>query len=144
MFVVSRPLIEAFFMMMELNSKTVLITGATDGLGKNLAYRFAQKGSSLILHGRNPEKGKQLIDDIQSATGNLNIHYYNADFASLEQVQLFSKEVIAHHMQLQILINNAAVGGGPKDTRGRELSKDGLELRFAVNYLSHFLLTQNL
>lgn len=127
-----------------MQSKTILITGSTDGLGRNLAFRFAQKGATLILHGRNPEKGKQLIDDLRSETGNSNLYYYNADFASLEEVKQFSKEIIAHHQQLHILINNAAIGGGPKDPRGREASKNGLELRFALNYLSHFLLTENL
>lgn len=70
--------------------------------------------------------------------------YYNADFSSLQQVKELSSEVLKNHSQLHVLINNAAIGGGPKGHNKREFSADGYELRFAVNYLSHFLLTNNL
>jgi NAD(P)-dependent dehydrogenase (short-subunit alcohol dehydrogenase family) len=127
-----------------LKNKTVLITGATDGLGKFVAMRAAKAGANLILHGRNKTKGDELIKNIKSVTGNENLFYYNADFSSLQRVQELSKKVREDHQQLHVLINNAAIGGGPKGSSKRELSADGLELRFAVNYLSHFLLTQNL
>ncbi|MDQ3278141.1 MAG: SDR family NAD(P)-dependent oxidoreductase [Bacteroidota bacterium] len=130
--------------MQSLNGKTVLITGATDGLGKEVAKRAAAAGASLILHGRNSAKGEQVVQEIKAATGAEGIVYYNADFASLEEVEQLCEKVLAHHSALHVLINNAAVGGGPKDSSPRELSKDGYELRFAVNYLSHFLLTQAL
>ncbi|RYZ47739.1 MAG: SDR family NAD(P)-dependent oxidoreductase, partial [Chitinophagaceae bacterium] len=68
----------------------------------------------------------------------------NADFSSLQEVKQLSEDVVSNHSSLHVLINNAAIGGGPKGEAARELSKDGYELRFAVNYLSHFLLTQNL
>lgn len=75
---------------------------------------------------------------------NLVRKYYNADFSSLQQVQELTSKVKEEHQQLHVLINNAAIGGGPKGSNQRELSADGLELRFTVNYLAHFLLTQNL
>lgn len=83
-------------------------------------------------------------EEIRSATGNPEIYYYNADFASLLEVKHLSEQVLKDHRQLHVLINNAAVGGGPKGSKDRELSRDGLELRFAVNYLAHFVLTENL
>src|SRR5215210_8244275 len=108
--------------MVSLKNKTVLITGATDGLGKLVAHRAAEAGATLILHGRNEEKGKTITEDIKSATGNNSIFYYNADFSSLPAVKGFAEDVLAHHQQLHVLINNAAIGGGPKGNKQRELS----------------------
>jgi NAD(P)-dependent dehydrogenase (short-subunit alcohol dehydrogenase family) len=127
-----------------LKNKTVFITGATDGLGKLVALRAAKAGATLILHGRNKVKGEDLLNEIRSKTGNENMFYYNADFSSLQQVQELSVKVRNEHRQLHVLINNAAIGGGPKGSKMREISANGFELRFAVNYLAHFLLTFNL
>jgi NAD(P)-dependent dehydrogenase (short-subunit alcohol dehydrogenase family) len=127
-----------------LKGKIVLITGATDGLGKLVAIRAAKAGANLILHGRNQTKGARLLDEIMSKSATESHHYYNADFSSLQQVKALSSKIKAEHPQLHILINNAAIGGGPKGNSKRQLSADGFELRFAVNYLAHFLLTQNL
>lgn len=130
--------------MNDLHGQTVLVTGATDGLGRLVAQRAALRGATVILHGRNGEKGRRVAEEIKRATGNENLHYYNADLASLAEVRAFAARVRAGHTALHVLVNNAAVGGGPKGSRQRELSRDGLELRFAVNHLSHFLLTQEL
>jgi NAD(P)-dependent dehydrogenase (short-subunit alcohol dehydrogenase family) len=129
---------------MNLQGKTVLITGATDGLGKLLALHAAQAGAVLILHGRNRQKGEGVVKDIKTASGNGQVFYHNADFSSLAEVKKFGEEVTINYPGLHVLINNAAIGGGPKGSKQRELSKNGYELRFAVNYLSHFLLTQKL
>ncbi|HEX8315729.1 MAG TPA: SDR family NAD(P)-dependent oxidoreductase, partial [Flavisolibacter sp.] len=104
----------------------------------------AEAGATLILHGRNEEKGARVAEEIRAATGSNTITYYNADLSSLAEVKNFAGKVLANHQQLDVLINNAAIGGGPKGSKQRELSKDGYELRFAVNHLSHFLLTQRL
>lgn len=130
--------------MQDLTNKTILITGATDGLGKAVAQEAAAAGATLLLHGRNKDKGLQTLDKIMAASGNENIFYYNADFASLNEVSAFADEVLADHKAVHVLINNAAIGGGPKGNKQREVSRDGYELRFAVNYLSHFLLTKKL
>lgn len=124
--------------------KIILITGATDGLGKLVAQNFAKAGSTLLLHGRDLRKGKATVQEIQSMTANQNIHYYNADLASMQEVESLGAQILDNHERLDVLINNAAVGGGPKGSSKRELSKDGYELRFAVNYLSHFFLTLKL
>lgn len=125
-------------------NNTIFISGATDGLGKALAVKFASVGHSLILHGRNKQKGESLVSNIISETKNRNISYYNADFASLSEVKQMCQEISKKHEYIDLLINNAAIGGGPKHPGPRELSKDGYELRFAVNYLSHFLVTNDL
>ena len=129
---------------MTLQGKTVLITGATDGLGKEVAQQAARAGATLILHGRNEAKGARLLSQIKEETANSQVYYHNADFSSLAAVKKFGDEVLANYGALHVLINNAAIGGGPKGNRQRETSKDGHELRFAVNHLSHFLLTKKL
>ncbi len=116
-----------------------MITGATDGLGKAVAENLANKGVGLILHGRNPEKGQTVLEELIRKTGNMNVVYYNADFSSLREVGELADTILSAHQQLDVLINNAGIGPGPDDKR--EISQDGHELRFAVNYLAPFLLT---
>lgn len=126
-----------------MDNKTVMITGATDGLGKFLANDFAEKGASVLMHGRNREKGQTTMQEIKSATGNDNLSYYNADFASLEEVRHLVQQVSADQNRLDLLINNAGIGFGESGS-GRQLSEDGHELRFQVNYLAGFMLTLGL
>ncbi len=67
--------------------KTVLITGATDGLGKAVAFELASQDHELLLHGRNPQRGKPLLEEISAATGNERLAYNNADFAEMAPQQ---------------------------------------------------------
>ncbi len=120
--------------------KTILLTGATDGLGQATAFALAKQGHALILHGRNPQKGSALLSAIRAETGNGHLSYYNADFSDLAQIKGLAHEVIAHHDHLDVLINNA--GLGVESTR-RE-SKDGLEMIFQVDYLATYILSQML
>lgn len=124
--------------------KVVMITGATDGLGKEVARRFAENGDTILLHGRNPEKGKKVVAEISSDIHSDRLEYYNADLSSLSDVRKMAQQVLQRHDRLDLLINNAGLGGGPKGSSKRELTSEGVELRFAVNYLSHFLLTYSL
>ncbi len=121
----------------------MLITGATDGLGKRVARDLAARGATVLLHGRSPEKGEAALQEIRDATGNQKIIYYNADFSSLDAVRRLSEKIQADHERLDVLINNAGLGAGMRQSR-REKSADGHELRFAVNYLAPFLLTHRL
>lgn len=130
-------------MMRETRDRVILITGATDGLGKRVAHDLAWSGATLLLHGRSPEKGRAVVREIEAATGNRELLYYNADFSSLEAVRRLAEEVTADRRRLDVLINNAGIGVGSHN-EGRELSSDGFELRFAVNYLAPFLLTHRL
>ena len=122
---------------------TILITGATDGLGQRVATDLAGKGVTLLLHGRDPDKGERVRARIRAATGNDRLHYFNADLASLAEVDRLAAAVAGSQPRLDVLINNAGVGAGPDPAR-RETSVDGFELRFAVNYLAPFLLTRRL
>jgi len=126
---------------MNLADKTVLITGSTDGVGKLVAQRLAQAGAHVLVHGRSREKGRRTLADIRAATGSDRLEFHLADLASLREVHGLADMVSARHERLDLLINNAGIGFGPRDAMRREISRDGHELRFAVNYLSGFLLT---
>lgn len=112
----------------------ILITGASDGLGRALAYELARGGHELILHGRDATR----LSLVAKETGGQAIQ---ADLASLAEVRRLADEVRARTDRLDVLVNNAAVGFGAPGA-GRELSTDGYELRFAVNYLAPYLLTK--
>lgn len=129
--------------MQAMNNQVVLVTGGTDGLGKQVAHDLAGRGATLLLHGRNREKGEATLQEIQEATGNDALTYYNADFASLDEVRRLAEEVQADHDRLDVLINNAGSGFG-EPGGARAMSRDGYELRFQVNYLAGFLLTVRL
>ena len=119
--------------------KTVLITGSTDGIGKHTAVILAQKGFSVLIHGRNEEKCKQILNEISSLTGAKNLDYFVCDLLSLKEVYRFSEEVKKRYESLDILINNAGVY-----LKDYLLSPEGIEATFQINHLSMFYLTLNL
>lgn len=127
--------------MKSIAEQTVLVTGATDGLGKAVAQALAELGVTVLLHGRDEGRLKATRNQIQTVTGNDRLEIYRADFASLADVRGMAEILLVQHPHLDMLINNAAVGGGKPGDPQRELSHDGYELRFAVNYLAPFLLT---
>ncbi|GAA2021848.1 SDR family oxidoreductase [Catenulispora yoronensis] len=130
---------------MTQHPRTVLITGATDGLGRALARRLAADGgTSLLLHGRDQAKLDATADGIRDAHNVPRPLTFRADLAELAQVRDLAAEVRDATERLDVLVNNAGIGGGEPDGRDRRVSKDGYELRFAVNYLAGFLLTQEL
>lgn len=120
--------------------RVVLITGATAGLGQRVAQELAADGAILLLHGRDPVKGRAVCARLRSATGNRQIHYYNYDLASLGEVRCFASDLVSQRSRIDVLINNAGIGGGPFP-KTRQTSRDGYELRLAVNYLAPYLLT---
>jgi len=130
--------------MRPLDEQTILITGATDGLGRVLAAELAAAGATLLIHGRDDARGQQAIDDIAAATGSRRLHWFRADFASLDEVRGLADRVAAEHPQLGTLVNNAGIGFTTNGADRREESSDGHELRFAVNYLAGYLLTRRL
>ncbi len=123
--------------------KTILITGATDGLGKLVAQRIAARGDRLLLHGRNPSKGKAAVEEIRKATGNPDLHYFNADLASLRQTRELAAAVLKSQPRLDVLVNNAGIGPVSTESPRRE-SPEGNELFFAVNYLAGCVLAREL
>lgn len=119
--------------------KTVLITGSTDGIGKQTAIMLAKKGFFVLIHGRSGEKCKQTVDEIFAVTNNKNLDYFNFDLLSLKEVFDFSAEVKKRYGNIDVLINNAGVYLGDY-----ALSPEGVEATFQINYLSMFFLTLNL
>ena len=116
----------------------VLITGATSGLGRYVAFELVRSGHLVLAHGRDPDRTRRLVDELR-AEG--RAEGFVADLASLAQVRELGARVAEAHPELDVLINNAAVGGGPPGS-GRELSADGHALRLAVNSLAPVVLTR--
>ena len=130
--------------MRPTDQTTALITGATDGLGRGVAERLAADGADLHLHGRNPDRLASTAEAIKAETGNQRVQTHLADLADLDQVRALADEVEASTEQLHLLISNAGIGSGKPEKTTRQESRDGYELRFAVNYLAGFLLTLRL
>ncbi|MBV9290198.1 MAG: SDR family NAD(P)-dependent oxidoreductase [Hyphomicrobiales bacterium] len=120
---------------MSVKGRTILITGSTDGVGRFVAERLASDGADVIVHGRDQARGEALVRQIAKAGG--EARFYRADFSSLAEVKSLASAVRQGADHLDVLVNNAGIGFGE-----RELSADGFELRFAVNYLAPFLLTR--
>ncbi|MFF7090779.1 SDR family NAD(P)-dependent oxidoreductase [Streptomyces rubradiris] len=115
---------------------TILITGASDGLGRALAEELAPDGHRLLLHGRDPGR----LAEVAAATGG---EVFPADLSSLAATKRLAADIRARHRRLDVLVNNAGVGFQDGNT-SREVSADGYELRLAVNYLAPVLLTREL
>lgn len=119
---------------------TILITGATSGLGRYVAFELVRSGHVVLAHGRDPGRTEQLVEELR-AEG--DAEGFVADLASLTQVRELGGNVADARPDLDVLINNAGVGAGAPGA-GRELSADGHELRLAVNYLAPVVLTRAL
>jgi NAD(P)-dependent dehydrogenase (short-subunit alcohol dehydrogenase family) len=130
--------------MRPIAEQKILVTGATDGLGKGIATALAQAGATLLLHGRDEDRGAATVEEIRELTGNDGLSYYNADFESLAQVRAMVERILSEHEELHALVNNAGIGSTLPGGGERMVSADGLELRFQVNYLAAFLLSHRL
>ncbi len=119
------------------DQQVVLVTGSTGGLGREVARRLAARGAHVIVHGRNRERGMELVAEI-ARDGKGSARFYAADLASFDQVRDFGAAILRDYDRLDVLVNNAGIGSAPNE---RLLSEDGHEYRFQVNYLSGFLLT---
>ncbi|WHS30639.1 SDR family NAD(P)-dependent oxidoreductase [Brucella sp. NM4] len=120
--------------------RTILITGSTSGLGRRLAERLAAPGTTILVHGRNRQRGEQVMKAVQDAGG--EARFYAADFSSLADVRKLADAVIQENDRLDVLVNNAGIYLG--EAGARQISADGHELRFAINYLAPFALTNRL
>lgn len=128
--------------MRPLEEQTILITGATDGLGRALAAELAGTGATVLIHGRDEARGRETVQQIRADSGSESIHWLRADLASLDEVHGLADQAIAEYGDLHTLVNNAGIGTTLPGDGERMVSGDGYELRFAVNYLAGYLLTR--
>ena len=116
--------------------QTCLVTGGTSGIGLITARELLRSGARVVITSRDAAKGAAVAERLARETGNANVEVLACDFASLDSIRAAAAEFRRRHDRLHVLVNNAG-GLNPK----RALSKDGLELTFAVNHLGYFLLT---
>ena len=119
--------------------KTILITGSTDGIGLETAKMLASQGHHVLLHGRNPAKLKEAEKAIITITGGDSIESYVADLSCMSDVEELAKAVNEKHDRLDVLINNAGIY-----KTSDPITQEGLDVRFAVNTIAPYLLTQRL
>lgn len=119
--------------------KTILLTGATDGIGLETAKLLVSQGHKVLLHGRSANKLKAVAETLTKLTADASIETYLADLSDLDAVKALAEEVTAKHDHLDVLINNAGI------FKTREtVTKDGLDVRFVVNTIAPYLLTNAL
>lgn len=119
--------------------KTILITGSTDGIGLETAKMLTSLGHHVLLHGRNPQKLERVQKMLLQLKGGGGVEIYVADLSSLANVKALAKTVAQTHSQLDVLINNAGVYSASDP-----VTQDELDVRFAVNTIAPYLLTQQL
>lgn len=122
-----------------MQNKTILITGSTDGIGRQTALDLANENAKVILHGRSIEKCEDAIEWINTKSKNVSLDYVVGDLASIQGTKQLAEEVKGKHPDLNVLLNNAGIY-----KKKRELTEDGYEVTFAVNHLSYFVLTLSL
>ena len=120
----------------QMTGKTCLVTGATSGIGRVTALELAHMGANVVIAGRNKARCAATAIDIREQTRNPAVEYLTADLSSQEQVRRLAEEFKESHQRLDVLVNNAGAF-----QMGRRDSADGIEMTFALNHLSYFLLT---
>jgi NAD(P)-dependent dehydrogenase (short-subunit alcohol dehydrogenase family) len=119
-----------------LQAKVMLVTGSTDGIGRETALELARRGATVILHGRDLGRCQRALDEAVRSTRNSSLGCFAADLGSLQEVRRLAEDIRAQYDRLDVLINNAGIF-----MTSRTLSRDGYEMTFAVNHLAPFLLT---
>jgi retinol dehydrogenase 14 len=119
-----------------MRGRVCLITGATSGIGKATAHGLAAMGASVVLIGRDPQKGEATAQEIREDTGNEEVELLRADLSSQTSIRELADHVLAEHDRLHVLVNCAGAF-----FRDRRVTLDGLEMTFALNHLAYFLLT---
>jgi NAD(P)-dependent dehydrogenase (short-subunit alcohol dehydrogenase family) len=127
--------------MANLAGKIALVTGSTDGVGRMVARSLAKDGAEVIVHGRDGDRGRGLVAEIEAGGG--RARFIAADLADLAEVRSLAETVLGSTARLDLLVNNAGIGSGGRGA-ARQTNAAGHELRFAVNYLAGFALTLRL
>ena len=120
--------------------KTILITGATDGIGKHLAKKLASQGHHVILHGRNPQKLELALQEVRAVSLRGRVSSYLADFSKLDDVYRFVEEIKRDFQSIDVLFNNAGLYAGKE----RKASTENVELTFMLSVLVPYILTTEL
>lgn len=120
-------------------SKTILITGSTDGIGKLAAIKLAKEGHTIYIHGRNKEKLQRVILEIKEASSNKNIDGFVADFSDLDDVKNMASQIKNEISELDILINNAGIFKSSATSNFKNF-----DIRLVVNYFAPYLLTKTI
>ncbi|MHB0868630.1 MAG: SDR family oxidoreductase [Chloroflexota bacterium] len=120
----------------EATGRVILVTGSTSGIGRQAALDLARMGARVLLHGRDPQRGQETLEEIRRETGNDQLELYLADLSSQRQIRHLAEQIVQEQERLDVLVNNAGVF-----VRNRQLTEDGIEMTFAVNHLAPFLLT---
>jgi len=119
--------------------KTILITGSTDGIGMQTALELAQMGNEVIVHGKNKNRGREVVDNIKRLSNNDAVHYLNADFTDFNEIRKLADAIKSSFTKLDVLINNAGIFENRKT-----ILSNGLEKTFMVNHVASFALTLQL
>ncbi|MDG1543486.1 MAG: SDR family oxidoreductase [archaeon] len=122
-----------------MNGRTCLITGATDGIGKEAAIEMAKNGYNLILIGRSKEKGEKVTKEITEIAESIDIEYFVADLMLMKEVSRVADEVSKKYKKIDVLINNVGAYFAFRD-----VTEEGFERTFALNHLGYFLMTKKL
>lgn len=122
--------------MQDLKNKIILVTGATDGIGKAAATEFSRRGATVTLVGRNKAKTEHVVNELKTTTGNMQLDYLLCDLSRMADVKRMAEEFKARHERLDVLVNNAGA-----TFKQPVLGPDGYELTFALNHLAYFQLT---
>ena len=117
-----------------MNGRTCLITGATDGIGKETAKAMARNGYNLILIGRNEEKGKKVSDEIRKIADSIDIDFFTADLMLMKEVSRVANEICQKYDRIDVLINNVGAYFAFRD-----VTEEGFERTFALNHLGCLL-----
>lgn len=130
--------------MNDLSGHVVLVTGATDGLGRALCAELVELRAAVLVHGRSPERIEATVEELRSATATAQVRGYCADLASLAEVAGLARAVREGEPRLDALVSDAGIGTRAPGDGQRMESADRVELRFAVNYLAGYGLVSEL
>ena len=124
------------FMGMDLNGKTIVFTGGTDGMGKVAVTKLAKMGATIMLLGRNEAKTKAIVSELNAISKKENTHYIHCDLASQESIRKAANTILDTCSKINYLINCAGI-----NVATRQVTKEGYEKNWAINHLGAFLLT---
>jgi len=120
-----------------MSHSVILVTGSTDGIGKATAAGLLNHGAEVIIHCLDRNKVREALQELEERTGAETPDVFLADFSEPDQIRRMAEEITARYTRLDVLVNNAGTF-----QKGRRLTRDGVEMTFAVNYLAPFLLTR--